>query len=398
MLDKARFLEKFHLAEKDLDENNINWNNLVEIYKDYQESINTLETQASFISELLRSHNKVHTVRSRTKNPEHLIAKLIRKTKERKNKYGNDFEFTVRNYKDEITDLIGVRAIHIFKDDWIEIHRFIRNTWNVIEEKANIREGDSTEIFTELNIEIDKRTTGYRSVHYLIEFTPTLKKVVAEIQVRTIFEEGYGEIDHQLRYPHNDVPNILELNLLMLNRVAGSSDEMASFINLLKYSWDEMTGKYEKQISELKQIIEKSNMEDTDKKDAITEIQEISTNFDVSFANNSKVRSLAALAGEVKSISSLYSSAFNNININTVASITAPLTSDALRYVNNDNVGEIIKADIDVVGPSDLHQNKSIEGILASTNNNEIKIIADKTSLNVKEANPDVDKHEKSNQ
>ncbi len=83
-------------------------------------------------------------------------------------------------------------------------------------------------------------------MHYLIEFFPTSQKVIAEIQVRTIFEEGYGEIDHQLRYSHKEIPEVLALNLLLFNRIAGSSDEMASLINLLNRNWIEMEAKYEK--------------------------------------------------------------------------------------------------------------------------------------------------------
>ena len=62
-------------------------------------------------------------------------------------------------------------------------------------------------------------------------------KKIAEIQVRTIFEEGYGEIDHTLRYSHNEIPEILKSNLLLFNRIVGSADEMASLINDLSKEW-----------------------------------------------------------------------------------------------------------------------------------------------------------------
>lgn len=112
-----------------------------------------------------------------------------------------------------------------------------------------MRDGDDTKGFEELDIKINSRKSGYRSVHYLIEFFPTSQKVLAEIQVRTIFEEGYGEIDHQLRYSHKQIPAILASNLLLFNRIAGSSDEMASFINLLNKNLTEMKDEYEKIIS-----------------------------------------------------------------------------------------------------------------------------------------------------
>ena len=91
----------------------------------------------------------------------------------------------------------------------------------------------------------------------MIEFFPTSQKVIAEIQVRTIFEEGYGEIDHQLRYSHSEIPEVLALNLLLFNRIAGSADEMASLINMLSRNWTEMEEKYERIIEIKDKEIEK---------------------------------------------------------------------------------------------------------------------------------------------
>jgi len=215
ILDKETFLSKYQLKKEEIIKDGIVWDTLEEIYMDFNMYKETYETQAEFIANTLRAHKKIHTVKSRVKDSERLIEKIIRKTEDRKSKYGEAFQFSVSNYKEEIIT-------------------------------ANVREGDDTKIFEELNIQINSRKSGYRSVHYLIEFFPTNQKVIAEIQVRTIFEEGYGEIDHQLRYSHKEIPEVLKLNLLLFNRIAGSSDEMASFINMLSKNLMEMEQKYEK--------------------------------------------------------------------------------------------------------------------------------------------------------
>lgn len=263
-LIREEFLKKYPMSEEDIVENNIDWNILNDIYIDFKKYKDSYETQAEFISSTLRAHKKIHSVKSRVKDPERLIEKIIRKTSCRKEKYGADFQFSVENYKEEVNDLIGIRAIHIFKEDWEEIHSFIMKTWKVVEITANVREGDDTKRFEELDIAINSRKSGYRSVHYLIEFFPTSQKVIAEIQVRTIFEEGYGEIDHQLRYSHKEIPEILAHNLLLFNRIAGSSDEMASFINLLNKNLIDIEEKYKKiieskdeEIKELKKASER---------------------------------------------------------------------------------------------------------------------------------------------
>lgn len=255
-LDINKLKDQYPHIEKIIKENNIKEEFLQEIFRDYNKYIDFYENQANFIANILRSQRKVHSVKSRIKNPIRLIEKIIRKTPDRKNKYDEFFEFNIDNYKKEINDLIGIRVLHIFKEEWQEIHEFITNTWKVIEVTANVREGDNTKIFDDLNIEVKSRISGYRSVHYLVELNFTQEyKTIAEIQVRTIFEEGYGEIDHKLRYSHHEIPEILKSNLLLFNRIVGSADEMASLINNLSKEWCEKEKDYLKEIDSLKEKI-----------------------------------------------------------------------------------------------------------------------------------------------
>ena len=184
-----KFIVKYPHVKQIIKDNNIDVQILKDIYSDFVDYEVSYENQADFISNILRSQPMVHSVKSRIKEPNRLIEKIIRKTADRKLKYGKDFQFNLDNYKNEINDLIGIRVIHIFKDQWQDIHEFITKTWKVIEVTANVRDGDNTKKFEELNIEVRSRISGYRSVHYLVEFYPTNEKVIAEIQVRTIFEE-----------------------------------------------------------------------------------------------------------------------------------------------------------------------------------------------------------------
>ena len=70
----------------------------------------------------------------------------------------------------------------------------------------------------------------YRSVHYIIKY----KGIYLEIQVRTLFEEGWGEIDHAVVYPYYQNDKILKEYTELLNRLSGLADEMSSFFNHLK--------------------------------------------------------------------------------------------------------------------------------------------------------------------
>lgn len=260
-LNEEVYLKKYPHVKEYIDKSEIDFEDLQKIYYDFVKYESSYETQADFIANILRSNENIHSVKSRIKNPDRLIEKIIRKTEDRRDKNGSDFYFNVDNYKDEITDLIGIRVLHIFKDQWKEIHDFIVKTWNVIEITANIREGDDRNIFDNLGIEVISRPSGYRSVHYLVECYPTNRKVIAEIQVRTIFEEGYGEIDHRLRYSHHEIPEILQSNLLLFNRIVGSADEMASLINMLNNNLINKENYYEIKLKEKDEEIQRLNNE-----------------------------------------------------------------------------------------------------------------------------------------
>ena len=86
------------------------------------------------------------------------------------------------------------------------IHDFITKNWKLNETPtANVRKGDSEEFigkFKEKDCEIHEHKFGYRSVHYIVKSQPAKELHLAEIQVRTIFEEGFSEIDHRVRYPY----------------------------------------------------------------------------------------------------------------------------------------------------------------------------------------------------
>ena len=77
------------------------------------------------------------------------------------------------NYREKIADLIGIRVLHLFKEEWEDIHEYIINRWMLItpKPKANIRAGDHKELlnnFEEKGCEIVVHPFGYRSVHYHI--------------------------------------------------------------------------------------------------------------------------------------------------------------------------------------------------------------------------------------
>jgi len=184
-------------------------------------------------------------LKTRIKDPSHLAAKLIRKKLDKP-----ELTFDLSNYDQQITDLIGVRALHLFKADWHPIHEFVTKEWELAEKPiANIREGDPEAFrnaFESAGCEVKEHPFGYRSIHYLVKSQPAKRAFVGELQVRTIFEEGWSEIDHRVRYPRlSDDPYLAQF-LTIFNRLAGSSDEMGTFVRGLS----ELIHQHAAQVSE----------------------------------------------------------------------------------------------------------------------------------------------------
>lgn len=236
MLDKNNFLKDFSITTEDFEATGLKWSTLEEIYEDYSRLVPILEKKADDFTFKLIDKEGVHSVRRRVKKPSHLIEKIIRKGSKYLEKNIN-----VNNYRDIVTDLIGVRVLHLFKEDWIRIHHQILKNWKVAETpEINVRPGDYNmdtlkKSMKSLKCNVIIREHGYRSVHYLIEKQlDDGSNIYIEMQVRTVFEEAWSEIDHLIRYPY-DVDNpILNEYLSIFNRLVGSADEMGTFIKHLK--------------------------------------------------------------------------------------------------------------------------------------------------------------------
>lgn len=276
-------LKELKITQERFDEIGLTWSAIDDIYQTYISEINDLNKAGEFIANNLMQVNNVHSVRFRVKNPEHLVSKIIRKRHENPERV-----ITVNNFKEQITDLIGVRAIHLFKNQWVPIHEFVLKKWNIKEQPiAYIREGDSASyvnLFSEADFKIKTHVFGYRSLHYVISTKPAKDVYFAEIQVRTIFEEGWSEIDHDVRYPNETENALFSEFLLILNRLAGSADEMGSFILNLKnelyeqqVEFNDVVNEKDEKIKELQNKIGQLDIRTEEKADIVKMIGAINT-------------------------------------------------------------------------------------------------------------------------
>ncbi|MDP3539577.1 MAG: hypothetical protein Q8S26_12845 [Azonexus sp.] len=233
-LIKEDFLHRNNIDQDTWNKAEIEWNILEEIANDHEQQLVQLEESATLFARLIQKYKHVHSVRWRVKNSEHLVEKIIRKRAESNEKYT---DISAENYFEIVTDLVGIRVLHLFKEDCFSIHLDLTSQWDPIETPVSyIRTGDRDELISQFNesgFEIKEHPAGYRSVHYVFSSQPMKRKVVTEVQVRTIFEEGWSEIDHTVRYPNFSDNELVEYFLTIFNRLAGSADEMGGFVRRL---------------------------------------------------------------------------------------------------------------------------------------------------------------------
>lgn len=246
MIDKNEFLKKYNMEERDIEEAKLTWEELERIYDSYCCLEPKLrEISKDFVDDYLYDIEKagIHSYRYRTKDPGHLLEKIIRKHKEEYQKYRS---INHENFYMYLTDLIGIRVLFLYREDWIHFHNYITTVFEnnpdlymkdrledfdpdpdhyYVAERPKVykRSGDSR-IYDENLIEI--RSGGiYRSLHYIIKY----KGYYVEIQGRTLFEEGWSEVDHDIVYPYYKNDEMLKDFSTLLNRLSGMADEMSSY-------------------------------------------------------------------------------------------------------------------------------------------------------------------------
>lgn len=178
---------------------------------------------------LFTKDNLVHSVKSRLKDPEHLRDKLQRKLSEGRS-------ITKENFLTEITDLVGVRVLFMFQDQFASIHEGILNWiddegWKLVESpKAYSWDPEMHELYNNLGLSPTIKPSQYTSVHYVIKLDNDTSKICCEIQVRSLFEEVWGEIDHMINYPHPTTSIACSEQLKVMAKLVGSGTRLCDSI------------------------------------------------------------------------------------------------------------------------------------------------------------------------
>lgn len=171
----------------------------------------------------------LHSVKSRIKDSEHLRDKIRRKANQ-------GISITKENLFLEITDLIGVRVLHLYHDQFESIHNEIvkkvsDGDWAWVEKvKAYTWDPEMQSRFSSLDIGTEIKDSFYTSVHYLVKPNNKRNDICCEIQVRTLFEEIWGEIDHAINYPHKTDSFACAEQLRVLSKLVSTGTRLSDSI------------------------------------------------------------------------------------------------------------------------------------------------------------------------
>lgn len=164
---------------------------------------------ARIIEQCLKKRNiKVHSVQHRAKEPASLGHKASIPADDNPNapKYPNPLR--------QITDLAGIRVITHFVATLAEIDALLGDEFEIVE-----RSDKGEEL-------IQEERFGYQSVHFLVRIKRDRTRLaeyerfagtIAEVQVRTILQHAWAEIEHDIQYKSsNAIPTEIRRRFMAL--------------------------------------------------------------------------------------------------------------------------------------------------------------------------------------
>jgi len=160
--------------------------------------------------ELEHSHSPIEFVTGRVKP----IASILDKAK-RKN-------ISMEDLEEGLQDIAGIRMMCQFVDD-------IRFVVNMLKSRNDL------EIIEERDYITNQKDSGYRSFHlvarYPVQTIAGEKKLLVEIQIRTLSMNFWATIEHSLNYKYSgNIPDNIKVRLKRAAEAAYSLDEEMSQI------------------------------------------------------------------------------------------------------------------------------------------------------------------------
>ncbi|SIT48421.1 RelA / SpoT domain protein [Paraburkholderia piptadeniae] len=207
---------------------------LVDLYKQkrryFELFLRSVEAEFSSAPELnTGTPTVIHSLRGRLKDEDHLLGKIARKHAEGR-------RITKGNLFSEITDFAGLRVLHLYQGQFSEINKFIMKrvkskVWRLVEKPiAYTWDPESADYFKGFKLRTSVKPSYYTSVHYVLAPANLQEGISCEVQVRTLFEEAWGEIDHSINYPVKTEKMASIEQLRVLSKLVSTGSRLADAI------------------------------------------------------------------------------------------------------------------------------------------------------------------------
>lgn len=185
-------------------------------------------------TEVVRSreedHIPVYFTKYRVKSPQSIFLKIKRNT-----------EITL----EEIDDYAGLRVVCLFEDELFDINKYIITMLRSLncklkeveiygwdENDHNVQRIKSCIDLPADNISILKKMSGYRSVHYLV--TDSSNSINAEIQLRTLLQDVWAEIEHTVSYKKGNIHPHIKESFSLLAYELNAKDITLNFLKKIR--------------------------------------------------------------------------------------------------------------------------------------------------------------------
>ncbi len=186
--------QTIHLSQHDIDELIETTRPFAELMMRYRCAIKEVQTKFEVLDEefsIRYNRNPVEAIKTRLKSPRSIFGKMQK----------NDLPITVKNIRDHLSDIAGIRIICSYPEDIYTLcDMFLRQ--------------DDVKLIRKKDYIANPKENGYRSLHLIVEvpifLTDAKEYVRAEVQFRTIAMDFWASLEHKLKYK-KDIPYAAEV-------------------------------------------------------------------------------------------------------------------------------------------------------------------------------------------
>lgn len=118
------------------------------------------------------------------------------------------------------SDLLSNAIVNILENQDIS---YVKNNWNDQKKSLDYNLEDKTR---HIQFAIDSKPSGYKSIHYIAE----LNNIPIEIQLRTLLQDVWGELEHSLSYKEGFTHPHIKKSFKLLSRDLESTDQLMTHL------------------------------------------------------------------------------------------------------------------------------------------------------------------------